>query len=332
METGTKKINRDKIRLLLIEDDMVDQLAFKRLIKKEKLSYDYEIASSIADAKGILSAENFNIIITDYWLGDGTAFDICEMDVEAPVIIITGSGDEEVAAKAMRAGAYDYLIKEPDRNYLKVLPVTIEKALNRWRVEEQVRMLSHAMMSISDCVWITDTQQNVVFINRAFTKTYGYKSYEILSKKSDVLWKDPDDRNLSEYREMLQGDCETKVIHIRKNGAEFPVSLTRSAIKDEKNSEIAFVSVARDITERIRAEKEREVLIHDLQEALAKVRTLSGLLPICSSCKKIRDDGGYWNQIEGYIQEHSDAEFSHSLCPECAARLFPDLYEEKSDH
>ena len=72
---------------------------------------------------------------------------------------------------------------------------------------------------------------------------------------------------------------------------------------------------------------ERDRIIHKLQEALSKVKTLSGLLPICSSCKKIRDDRGYWKQIEDYIREHSPANFSHSICPECAKRLYPEFYK-----
>jgi PAS domain S-box-containing protein len=84
-----------------------------------------------------------------------------------------------------------------------------------------------------------------------------------------------------------------------------------------------------DITERKRAEEERERLIEELQEALAKVKTLSGLLPICASCKRIRDDRGYWQQIEAYIQEHSDAEFSHSVCPECARKLYPEIFQDE---
>lgn len=72
---------------------------------------------------------------------------------------------------------------------------------------------------------------------------------------------------------------------------------------------------------------ERDRFIHKLQEALSKVKTLSGLLPICSSCKKIRDDRGYWKQIEDYIREHSPANFSHSICPECAKRLYPEFYK-----
>ncbi len=74
--------------------------------------------------------------------------------------------------------------------------------------------------------------------------------------------------------------------------------------------------------------EEREKLILELQEANAKVKTLSGFFPICASCKKIRDDEGYWKQIETYISEHSEALFTHSICPECAKRLYPEYYDE----
>ena len=80
-----------------------------------------------------------------------------------------------------------------------------------------------------------------------------------------------------------------------------------------------------EIEIRKEAEAHKEALIFDLQKTIKEVKTLRGLLPICSSCKKIRDDKGYWNQIESYIRAHSDAEFSHSICPECAKKLYPDL-------
>jgi YesN/AraC family two-component response regulator len=75
--------------------------------------------------------------------------------------------------------------------------------------------------------------------------------------------------------------------------------------------------------------EERERLIRELQDALATVKKLSGLIPICASCKKIRDDSGYWNQIELYIREHSEAEFTHGLCPDCAKQLYPGYYKEE---
>ena len=76
------------------------------------------------------------------------------------------------------------------------------------------------------------------------------------------------------------------------------------------------------------AERERDQLIIRLEEALLKVKTLSGLLPICSGCKKIRDDQGYWNQIELYIRDHSDAVFSHGICPKCAKKFYPEFYSD----
>jgi diguanylate cyclase len=80
-----------------------------------------------------------------------------------------------------------------------------------------------------------------------------------------------------------------------------------------------------EMEERKIAQIEKEKLIVELKDALHKVKTLSGLLPICASCKKIHDDQGYWNQIESYIQIRSNAEFSHSICPDCAKKLYPDL-------
>lgn len=78
-----------------------------------------------------------------------------------------------------------------------------------------------------------------------------------------------------------------------------------------------------------RMEGERKRLIHSLEDALEQVRTLSGMLPICSYCKKIRDDKGYWNQLEAYLRDHSEAEFTHSICPDCAMKLKEELDKEK---
>ena len=75
--------------------------------------------------------------------------------------------------------------------------------------------------------------------------------------------------------------------------------------------------------------KEKEKLIGELQEAMTKVKTLSGLLPICSSCKKIRDDKGYWNQIETYIRQRTEADFTHGICPNCAKKLYPGLLRDR---
>ncbi|MFH1115654.1 MAG: PAS domain S-box protein [Pseudomonadota bacterium] len=82
-----------------------------------------------------------------------------------------------------------------------------------------------------------------------------------------------------------------------------------------------------EVGERQKAEEELTTLVRQLRDALAKVKILSGLLPICASCKKIRDDGGYWTQVEVYVREHSDADFTHSICPDCAKKLYPDFFD-----
>ena len=83
-----------------------------------------------------------------------------------------------------------------------------------------------------------------------------------------------------------------------------------------------------DITKRKQLEQEKENLILKLQDALNKIKTLRGLIPICAACKSIRDDKGYWHQVEKYVQAHSEAHFSHGICPECSKKLYPELYKK----
>ena len=89
--------------------------------------------------------------------------------------------------------------------------------------------------------------------------------------------------------------------------------------------EIMVAKLQSEIADRKLAEQEREKLISQLKKALREIKTLRGFVPICANCKKIRDDEGYWQQIEKYIQERSDAKFSHGICPECARKFYPDL-------
>lgn len=106
-----------------------------------------------------------------------------------------------------------------------------------------------------------------------------------------------------------------------KAGADLWGIVSGSPLSENGGRFAGALATITDITDRKRSEEERERLIAELRDAAARVKTLSGLLPICSSCKKIRDDKGYWNQLEEYIRDHSGAEFTHGLCPECLKRL-----------
>jgi len=117
----------------------------------------------------------------------------------------------------------------------------------------------------------------------------------------------------------LQGDPGSYV-------ATFKERTLRAYVEPLRNPNGAItgcIGIALDITEQKRLEEQRERLIADLRNALTHIKTLRGLLPICAACKKIRDNHGYWKQIEEYISDHSDAKFSHGICPECRQKLYP---------
>jgi len=111
----------------------------------------------------------------------------------------------------------------------------------------------------------------------------------------------------------------------KKRGIEIENRPVLAILKKVAEIRKELTLAQQEIERRKKLEEEREKLIGELQQALSEIKTLRGFLPICANCKKIRDDEGYWQQIEQYIQDRSDAQFSHSVCPECAAKLYPNL-------
>jgi PAS domain S-box-containing protein len=132
-----------KIRVLLVEDDKVDYMAFLRLLKNKHLAYDHVRASSISEGQEALLNQTFDVVLLDYKLGDGTAFDLFDdVPKNVPIVIITGSGDEDVAVRAMKSGAVDYLIKDPSGNWVETVPLAILKALKAKEAEELAKSVA----------------------------------------------------------------------------------------------------------------------------------------------------------------------------------------------
>ena len=295
-----------RIRILYVEDDKFEQREFDRMVRLKKLPYAVTIVGTVEEAKRRLGTEQFDVVVADYMLGDGTGFDLFQLIRNTPVILVTAAGDQEVAVRAMKAGAFDYLIKDEGRHYLSIIPLTLEKAIDWRRTERRVRLLSDALMNTSDSVIITDPDNKITFVNRSFLKTYGYTERELIGADASLIG---------------ETAAEGEFNHRREDGTMFPVSLSRAVIRDDRGCVVALALLTRDMTERKKAEAEREKMIRELQEALANVKTLSGMLPICAWCKKVRNDKGYWQAVESYIRDHSEAEFSHGVCPDCAEKF-----------
>lgn len=268
-----KKAGRS-YRVLLIEDGSADQVALGPLVREESAPYDYSFAGSISEAITILKSEKFDVVITGYRLGDGTVFDIFETLTDTPVIIVTGNGNEEVAVKAMKAGAYDYIVRDHKLNYLKVLPLTIENAIKRKKAEERLQLLESAVTSANDAIIILEAEpgeqrgRSILYVNEAFTKMTGYTVEETTDKTLRML-RGPETSltALNKIRLALEQHKPVRVelVNYRKDGSKFWVECNIVPFSDEEGSCKHWVSVQRDITERKKAEQERERLMKEIE-------------------------------------------------------------------
>ncbi len=128
-------MEQSECMILFVEDDKVDRMAFERFARREHFPYQYALAGSIEETRQLVRTRHFDAAVVDYLLGDGVAFDLFPEMEGIPMVIVTGIGNEEIAVKAMKAGAYDYLIKDPEANYLKTLAMTVENAIKRKAAE-----------------------------------------------------------------------------------------------------------------------------------------------------------------------------------------------------
>jgi len=165
------------------------------------------------------------------------------------------------------------------------------------------------------------------YVNLAFSSHFDRLPGEVIGRRIyDIFPPEEAEKRMAVVKKAFSTG-ETIVFDVRvpmtREKDRFFITSVRP-ITDAAGRVTAVVCISKDITERKRAEEDREQLINDLKTALGHVRTLSGLLPICASCKKIRDDHGYWTQIESYIRDHSQAQFTHGVCPECAEHLYPE--------
>ncbi len=245
-------------KVLFVDDEAVDRVAFERWASRQAPPFEYRIANSVAEAQRRLESDVYDVVISDYRLGDGTAFDVFQHAPHAPHIIVTGGREESVAIAAVKAGTFDYVVKDVDLEYFGGLALAIERAVRFRSAEQRVRMLSAAVTSIRDAVYLLDPEGKITFANEAFAELYGHDPLAIVGKHHALLWRHADSSA------MPTGDWLGDALQVRADGSEVSVALTQARIKEEAGGMQGFVCVARDVTERNQMERQ----LREANEAL----------------------------------------------------------------
>lgn len=260
---------------------------------------------------------------------DGLALgSLCVLDREPRRL----SREQLDALKALSYQVHDQM--ELRRNLIELKSSVNEQTHTQELIQRDRERFKEILETSRDGI-LVEKDERIVFMNTSYARLFGCESpSELMGLHISELAAPEDLERLLEYgrlrarKEAAPNFYEFKIKR-RSNGALVELDASVSDFfQDNTHYIITFV---RDITERKKNERERERLIAELKDALANIKTLSGLLPICASCKKIRDDKGYWNRLETYIEKHSDADFTHGICPDCAQKLYPEDFDNTKD-
>jgi two-component system, cell cycle sensor histidine kinase and response regulator CckA len=326
---------KQPLRVLLVEDSEFDAMLLVRHLQTHHFQTTHKRVENQQEMEKAVTEQEWDVVLCDYQLPDFGVLPALTLlkrkGLDLPFIVVSGAIGEEIAVDLMRAGAHDFIGK----GRLSRLIPAIEREQREARARRE-RMLAQQKLTylaaIVDSAEEAIIGQNMAGIittwNLGATRLYGYEAREAIGQPALMIVPPLLHQEAAELLEKLRrGEVAEplETVRMRKDGALVNVCVTKSAIRDSEGSLIGFSSMAYDITERKKMEEERIHLISHLNETLSKVKTLSGLLPICASCKKIRDDHGYWQKLEVFVRDHSQAEFSHSICPDCMKLLYPEF-------
>ncbi len=236
-------------------------------------------------------------------------------------------GSLEVFYREERPAAFEGPFTKEERGFIDNIASRLGRVVARKRGEEMLVESEERYRSLfedsRDAIYTVSRDGIILDANGAAMRLFGYGAAEMIGMNVQPLYAEPGVRNDFQREIEEKGSVRNFEVTLRKKNGEVMDCLYTSSVRRAPGDAgiIGYHCIIRDITESKRTEQEKQRLIDDLKVALDKIRTLKGLIPICASCKRIRDDKGYWNQLEEYLEAQTEAVFSHGLCPECQRRF-----------
>ena len=338
----------DKKKIMIVEDEVIVGMDLKK--KVENLGYRAEPAVTRYGEEAFRAAERSkpDLVLMDIRLKgdmDGTtAASMIQEGLGVPVLFLTACSDQATLDKAKTAGPYAYLTKPVRREDLKI---TLDFALYKARMDKQLKESELWFRTISEYTYDWETWINpdgeYIYSSPSCRRVTGYPPERFLEDASffyGIVHKEDQSmvrQTFSQHVKSTQTDCFSEFRIIRADGETRWLEHFCQPVHAPDGGYMGRKAGNRDITARKNLEAQLEKKVSELKEAMGSIKTLKGFLPICANCKKIRDDKGYWTTIEEYIQKHSDAIFSHGICPDCIDELygdedwFPSDEEEKGE-
>ena len=227
---------------------------------------------------------------------------------------------------------HGYPIFDDKDNVIQMIEYSID-ITERKQIEDDLHLYGEIIANIAEGVFLIRVRDGVIaYANPKFERMFQYASGELIGKHFSIFYASTDKSPEKTVNSIINTLHKNGIWHgearnLKKDGTPVWCNVTVSTFEHKAHGTV-WVAIHQDISDRKLIENEREKIIGELKEALDNVKQLSGLLPICASCKNIRDDKGYWNSIEKYITQHSEVLFTHGLCPECVKKLYPKTYEK----
>jgi len=217
--------------------------------------------------------------------------------------------------------------EELEKRVLELEAIELEFKKTEVLLKDEIHWRRLLVEESRDGIVVLDQNAKVYDANSRFADMLGYAKDEVYQLHAwdwDAVHDKEQILGMAKSVDAAGHHFETQ--HRRKDGRIIDVELSNNGVV-YRGQKLIFC-ICRDISGRKQAEKEREELIRKLQESLSEIKSLRGILPLCCFCKKVRDDKGYWEQVDVYIRKHSGADISHSICPECLKKHYPEEYQK----